>query len=96
MKIIGCIIVELVNSPRKKLDDLFSPMIRDDQIETHVYENGSILMYIHEVEKVKLWQVVLNLESEQIPVGFGFGKQKEIAKQEAIDRLKLVYKMNIH
>jgi len=92
---IGCIIVELVNSPREKLDDLFSPMIRDDQIETHV-ANGAILIYIHKVEKIKLWQVVLNLESEQIPVGFGFGKQKEIAKKEATDRLKLVCKMNIH
>ena len=93
---IGCIIVEFVNSPREKLDDLFNPMIRDDQIETYVDENGTILMYIHKVEKVKLWQVILNLESEQIPVGFGFGKQKEIAKQKALDRLKLVCKMNIH
>ena len=93
---VGCIIVELVNTPRKKLGDLFSPMIPVDQIETHVYDNGATLMYIHDVEKVKLWQVVMNLESEQIPVGFGFGKQKETAKQEAITRLKLVCKMNIH
>lgn len=93
---IGCLIVELVNSPREKLDDLFSAIIPTEQIETHVYENGAILMYIYKVEKIKLWQIVLNLEAEQIPVGFGFGKQKEIAKKEAIDRLKLISKMNIH
>ena len=92
----GCIIVELVNSPKEKLEELFSKMNEDAKIETHVFDNEKALIYFHHVEKIRLWQIVMNLEAKQIPVGFGFGEEKEMAKKAAMERLKLVSRMNTH
>lgn len=93
---IGCIVVDLINSAWEDLDDLFNTMITDNRIEIHVHKKRMVFIYIYEVEQMKVWQVVLNLEATQIPVGFGFGKQKDIAKKESLDRLKLITKMNNH
>lgn len=93
---ISCIVVELHNSLWEKINHLLNILFKDDQIEFDIQENDKLYIYVYDVEKIKVWQMVLNIECEQIPVGFGFEKEKQEARRQALERLKLISKMNIH
>ncbi len=93
---ISCIVIKQSKVMNKDSKNLLKTIFHADRLEMSEFKNGVVLIFIHEVEKLKVWQVVLNLEAEQIPVGFGFGNQKDAAKKEALDRLELISKMKIH
>lgn len=93
---VSCIVVNH-NIPKVNYSaNLFQMIFYDDLFEINEYEDGVSFMFIYNVEKIKVWQVVLDLETEGIPVGFGFGKQKDVARKEALNRLKAISEMNMH
>ena len=93
---ISCIVIDDAESMKKDYEKLFNKLFNDNRFEIKKYENGMTLFFIHKVEKIKVWQVVLNLEIDQVSVGFGFGTRKEVAKEEALNRLTIISEMNIN
>lgn len=95
-KMISCIVVNQSKVPNLIMQDVFRDIFYEDDMELKVSEDNKMIVFIHKVEKIKVWQTVLSFEVDQIPVGYGFGDQKEKAKENAFSRLKVISEMNIH
>lgn len=94
---IGCIVLEHTNlSKAHKNEVVFQEIFQSDRFEMNKSKEGMTIIYINKVEKIKVWQAVMELEVKQIPVGFGFGDQKESAKKEAMERLNMIAAMKDH
>lgn len=93
---ISCIVVDhsegISTSNKVILEELF----HGDHFEIDEYKNGIRIIFIYGVQKIKVWQAVLYLEMDQLQVGFGFGLKKEVAREEAFNRLRIISAMNIH
>jgi len=46
-----------------------------------------LILYLWNVVKMDIWQIVLLLEFSQVRVGYGFGQYKNVAKEEAENKL---------
>lgn len=93
---ISCIIVDSSKTINFSYKKVFEEIFHGDCFEVNEHINGMTLIYIHSVEKIKVWQAVLNLEVNQSIVGFGFGAEKEEARGEALDRLEVISEMKTH
>ena len=70
-------------------------ILHEEVIEKSVRENDTVIVYIKGIDKVKVWQTVMDLEMSDISVGYGFGDNKKDAKANAEARLKLIISMEI-
>lgn len=93
---ISCIIIDNSRTIKLNCKNIFEEIFYEDYFEIIEHANGMITIFIHDAEKIKVWQAVLNLETDQIITGFGFGEEKEVAREEALDRLKIISEMKIH
>jgi hypothetical protein len=95
-KMISCIVVDDQQFMKSFNKSNIEVMFYGENFEMDEHRSGMILIFIHEVERLKIWQAVLDLEVDQIPVGFGFGMEKEEAREKALYRLKMTSNINIH
>lgn len=93
---ISCIIIDSMKTIKLNYKKTFKEIFYGDYFEINEYPNRKTIIFIRGIEKKKVWQAVLNLEVDQIIVGFGFGEEKEVARKEALDRLKMIFEMKIH
>jgi len=56
----------------------------------HDNETKTTILYMSHIEKQTVWQAVLNLEMENIMVGYGFGHSKDEARKNAQQRLHMI------
>jgi|SRR5690625_1474682 len=94
---IGCIVVDHADLAKEhKYEGVLQEIFLDDRFEVNESEDGMTIIFVYKIEKIKVWQAVMELEVKQIPVGFGFGDQKESAKKEAMERLNMIVAMKDH
>lgn len=67
-------------------------MFHNEEIKIEVIGNNTVIIYIWNISKINMWQAILNIEMMDISVGYGFNKQKELAKKSAFKRLNLIKK----
>lgn len=62
--------------------------IQNKQLHSNTLDpNESLIIYAQQMEKIDVWQTLLNFEIEGITVGYGFGKNKKEAFHQAKKRL---------
>lgn len=88
---IGCIVVDHTNLEKEhKYGVVLQEAFLGDRFEINESADGMTIIFIYKIEKIKVWQSVMDLEVKQVPVGFGFGDRKEYAKEEALNRLSVI------
>lgn len=93
---ISCIIVDQPKELESTVGKLLKSIFHGDDFELNITKDNRKVIYIHNIEKAKVWQTVFNLEVKHISVGYGFGEVKEQAKENAKHRLKIIAEENIH
>lgn len=66
-------------------------IFHEDEYEIQVIQKNTIVIYLWNVEKVKVWQTVANFESTEVLVGYGFGKRKNEAYDAANTLLRRMF-----
>ncbi len=64
--------------------------IQQNQYEIEVDNNQMVYIYLRYMEKFEIWQLVFNIGMMDINVGYGFGENKESARQSAFAKLSLI------
>jgi len=54
-----------------------------DDYEINVIENNTVIIYLWNVKKIKIWQAAVHFESTNMFTGYGFGRTKENALNNA-------------
>jgi hypothetical protein len=62
-------------------------MFHEDDCEIQVTEKNTVVIYLWNVDKIKVWQVVADLLSTNIYAGYGFGSRKKLAYEDANNTL---------
>ncbi len=63
-------------------------IFHEDDYEINVIENNTVIIYLWNVNKIEIWQAAHHLESANIIAGYGFGKTKENALNNASNILE--------
>jgi len=63
-------------------------MFHEDDYEINVIENNTVIIYLWNVNKIKIWQAALHFESTNMFAGYGFGKTKGKALNNASNILE--------
>lgn len=69
---------------------LLRSKFHQERYEIEVEKNHTVIIYLWYMDKMDIWQAAFNIEMMDIRVGYGFGENREAAKQSAYDRLALV------
>lgn len=62
-------------------------MFQEEAIEIEVLDSRKVVAFIKEVEKERIWQATVDLESAGITTVYAFGKTKEKVFAEALAHL---------
>ncbi|TFJ91483.1 hypothetical protein [Lentibacillus salicampi] len=66
---------------------LLRTVFHEEEFEIHVIGQGTVIMYLWNVDKAVILQAALIFETEQIETGFGFGD----CKRNALNNAQAIY-----
>ncbi|MBY7142742.1 hypothetical protein KFZ56_06555 [Virgibacillus sp. NKC19-3] len=58
-------------------------MFHEEEFEINVIEDNTVIIFIWNLNKEAIWQAVVNFETTNMKIGFGFGERKHDARIEA-------------
>ncbi|WP_449354310.1 hypothetical protein ACUL41_13880 [Virgibacillus natechei] len=58
-------------------------MFHEEEFEINVIGENTVIIFLWNLDKEKVWQAVVNFETTNMKVGFGFGERKRDAITEA-------------
>lgn len=88
--LISCLVLSKPNIPDLKTSQLLGTLLKQERYEIEVDENNMVIIYIWYKEKTDIWQIVFNIEMIDIRVGYGFGDNREMARELALTRFALI------
>lgn len=62
-------------------------MFKEEEFEIDVIENNTVMIYLWNVEKERIWQAAIDFETTNIVSGYGFGRRKIDARIQAFEVL---------
>jgi|SRR5699024_5295744 len=80
---VSCLILSHKTIPLVTRRTILEAMLMLIDFEFAESTNDTTCVYLWNVKKKKVWQSALHLEFAGIDVGYGFGKQKKEAKEDA-------------
>lgn len=58
-------------------------MFHEEEFEINVIEDHTVIIFIWNLDKEKIWQAVVNFETTNMKLGYDFGERKKDAITEA-------------
>lgn len=84
---IGCLILYHPSILSLTKCRMLRSMFYKYDIEIHVLEQSTVLIFIWNIELEEIWQATMIIENENIAVGYGFNNHKLKAAEKAKRRL---------
>lgn len=91
---IACLVFQKSDIHVRSIKGILLSEFRFKEYEWHD-EAQFYFMYVWNVEKIQVWQIVLSFEVSLIKVGYGFGEDMIAAKSEAIEKLEKRLKYDV-
>ncbi|UJL47311.1 hypothetical protein KFZ58_05220 [Virgibacillus sp. NKC19-16] len=58
-------------------------MFHEEEFEINVIGENTVIIFLWNLDKEKVWQAVVNFETTNMKIGYGFGDRKNDAIKEA-------------
>jgi len=86
--LIACLVFNESEIPHETIKQIITSEFKWNEYEFCEVENKTAI-YLWNVEKIEIWQMVLLLEVSHVKVGYGFGPYKNYARKKAEHKLMI-------
>src|SRR5699024_3147489 len=86
---IGCLILYHTKVTSLTKIKMLRFILKDEQFEINVVDNHTVIVFVWNVDKKFIFQTAVDFECASIATGYGFGKLKKEAEDEAKEKLQV-------